>query len=235
MANQGRKVEALPGILWLTLLDYFEEIKFTHLGREGNHFADALATLAAMATIDLGHRVQPVHVDIRNNPTYCYSIEGEIDGKPWYYDIKNFVQKQEYPEGASKMDKKTLRRFAIGFYLDGEILYKRSFDGTLLRCLNATDARKALREVHEGICSTQASGHMMARKIQRADYFWMTLEKDCINYVRTCHKCQVHSYKVNAPPTPLFNLVFPWPFAMWGIDVIGPVNQKPAMGIDSSL
>jgi hypothetical protein len=179
--------------------------------------------------------VQPVHVDIRNNPTYCYSIEGEIDGKPWYYDIKNFVQKQEYPEGASKMDKKTLRRFAIGFYLDGEILYKRSFDGTLLRCLNATDARKALREVHEGICSTQASGHMMARKIQRADYFWMTLEKDCINYVRTCLKCQVHSYKVNAPPTPLFNLVSPWPFAMWGIDVIGPVNQKPAMDIDSSL
>jgi ribonuclease HI len=127
-----------------TLLDDFEEIKFTHLGREGNHFVDALATLAAMATIDLGYRVQPVHIDIRNNPAYCYSIEGEIDGKPWYYDIKNFVQKQEYPEGASKMDKKTLRRLAMGFYLDGEIMYKRSFDGTLLRCLNATYARTAL-------------------------------------------------------------------------------------------
>ncbi|XP_073260913.1 uncharacterized protein [Populus alba] len=30
--------------------------KVHSLGREGNHFADALATLAAMATIDLGHR-----------------------------------------------------------------------------------------------------------------------------------------------------------------------------------
>jgi ribonuclease HI len=35
----------------------FEEIKFTHLGREGNHFADALVTLAFMARINFGHKV----------------------------------------------------------------------------------------------------------------------------------------------------------------------------------
>jgi ribonuclease HI len=213
-----------------TLAKEFEEIRFTHLGREGNHFADALATLAAMTTIDLKCKVQPVHIDIRNDPAHCCLVEGEIDGQPWYYDIKNLVQNQEYPMGASKTDKKTLRRLAIDFYLDGEILYKRSFDGTLLRCLNEADARKALREVHEGICSTHASGHMIARKIQRAGYFWMTLEKDCIDYVRKCHKCQVYSDKVNMPPAPLFNLISPWPFAMWGIDVIGPVNPKASNG-----
>jgi ribonuclease HI len=65
-----------------TLSEEFEEIKFTHLGREGNHFADALATLAAMATIDLEHKVQHLHIDIRNNPTHCCSVEGEIDGNP---------------------------------------------------------------------------------------------------------------------------------------------------------
>jgi hypothetical protein len=46
--------------------------------------------------------------------------------------------------GTFKMDKKTLRRLATNFYLDGEVLYKRSFDGTLLRCLNEVDARKVL-------------------------------------------------------------------------------------------
>ena len=213
-----------------TLAKEFEEVKFTHLGREGNHFADALATLAAMTTIDLKCKVQPVHIDIRNDPAHCCLVEGEIDGQPWYYDIKNLVQNQEYPVGSSKTDKKTLRRLATDFYLDGEILYKRSFDGTLLRCLNEADARKALREVHEGICSTHASGHMIARKIQRAGYFWMTLEKDCIDYVKKCHKCQIYSDKVNMPPAPLFNLISPWPFAMWGIDVIGPVNPKASNG-----
>ena len=167
----------------------FKELEFTHLGREGNQFADALATLAAMARIDFGRKVQPVHIDIRNNLAHCCSIEGEIDGNPWYYDIKNFVQNQAYPMGSSKIDKKTLRRLAMDFYLDGEILYKKSSDGTLLRCFDEVEAKNALREVHEGICSTHASGHVMARKIQRVGYFWMTLEKDCIKYVRKCHKC----------------------------------------------
>jgi hypothetical protein len=97
----------------------------------------------------------------------------------------------------------------MDFYLDGEILFKRSFDGTLLRCLNETDARNVLQEVYERICSTHVSGYMMARKIQRVGYFWMTLERDYINYVRKYHKCQVYSDKINTPPISLFNLTSP--------------------------
>ena len=111
----------------------FEEIKFTHLGREGNHFADALVTLTSMTRIDFGHKVRPIHIDTRNNPAHCCSVEREIDGNPWYYDIKNFIQNQKYPMGASKINKKTLRRLVMDFYLDGETLYKKSSDGTLLR------------------------------------------------------------------------------------------------------
>jgi hypothetical protein len=66
--------------------------EFTHLGREGNQFTDALATLVFMARIDFGHKVQPVHIDIRNNPAHCCSVKREVDGNPWYYDIKNFIQ-----------------------------------------------------------------------------------------------------------------------------------------------
>ncbi|KAG5233085.1 RNA-directed DNA polymerase (Reverse transcriptase), Ribonuclease [Salix suchowensis] len=228
---QTKEEKLIPYQEYLSkLAEEFEEIEFTHLGREGNQFADALATLASMARIDFGQNLQPIHIDIRNNPAHCCSVEGKIDGNPWYYDIKNFIQNQAYPMGAPNIEKKTLRRMAMDFYLDGEVLYKRSSDGTLLRCLDGVEARNALREVHEGICSTHASGHMMARKIQRFGYFWMTLEKDCIDYVRKCHKCQIYGDKMNAPPTPLFNLLSPWPFAMWGIDVIGPINPKASNG-----
>jgi hypothetical protein len=40
----------------------------------------------------------------------------------------------------------------------------------------------------------------------------------------------VYGDKINAPPAPLFNLTSPWPFVMWGIDVIGPVNPKASNG-----
>jgi hypothetical protein len=36
----------------------------------------------------------------------------------------------------------------------------------------------------------------------------------------------VYSDKINKHLAHLFNLTFPWSFAMWGIDVIGYVNPK---------
>jgi ribonuclease HI len=44
----------------------FDEIEFTHLGRDKNQFADALATLASMATIGGGAKIQPIGIKIRN-------------------------------------------------------------------------------------------------------------------------------------------------------------------------
>ena len=46
------------------------------------------------------------------------------------------------PWGHPKINKKTLRRLAMDFYLDGETLYKKSSDGTLLRCLDEFEAKK---------------------------------------------------------------------------------------------
>ena len=51
---------------------------------------------------------------------------------------------------------------AMGFLLDGEVLYKKGRDQMLLRCVDAIEARKILKEIHEGICGTHANGHMMA-------------------------------------------------------------------------
>jgi hypothetical protein len=35
---------------------------------------------------------------------------------------------------------------------------------------------------------------------------------------------------INAPPVPLHNMVAPWPFSMWGMDVIGPIIPKASNG-----
>jgi hypothetical protein len=73
------------------LAENFEKIKFNHLGRDKNQFADALATLASMATIDCGIRVHPIGIDIRSSPAHCCLIEEEVDGNPWNVDIKRFI------------------------------------------------------------------------------------------------------------------------------------------------
>ena len=212
------------------LCEEFDEITFTHLPRDKNLFADALATLAVMVNLECGVHLQPLRVETRDTNAYCSVIEEEPDGLPWYHDIKRYIQEREYPIEATENDKRTLQRLSLGFFLSGEILYKRSHDGMLLRCVEAKEANKIMAEVHEGVCGTHASGHTLTRQIQRAGYFWMTIERDCIDYVRKCHKCQIYADRINAPPIPLHTLTTPWPFSMWGIDIIGPINPKASNG-----
>lgn len=70
----------------------------------------------------------------------------------------------------------------------------------------------------------------MARKIIRAGYYWLTMEKDCISYANRCHKCQIYADKTHVPANPLHVLSSPWPFSMWGLDVIGPIEPKASNG-----
>ena len=60
----------------------------------------------------------------------------------------------------------------------------------------------------------------------RASYYWLTLESDCIKYARKCHKCQIYADKIHVPPIGLHVMTLPWPFSMWGMDVIGPITPK---------
>ena len=70
----------------------------------------------------------------------------------------------------------------------------------------------------------------MAKKIPRAGYYWSTMEADCYQHSRTFHKCQVYADKVHIPPVPLNVLTDPWPFAMWGIDMIGEIKSTASNG-----
>ncbi|PKI57090.1 hypothetical protein CRG98_022594 [Punica granatum] len=74
------------------------------------------------------------------------------------------------------------------------------------------------------------SGLMLAKKLMRLGYFWSTMEADCAKHVRHCHLCQVYADQIKAPPNELHPMAAPWPFSMWGIDVIGPINPKASNG-----
>ena len=48
-----------------------------------------------------------------DEPAYCYEIDIEgVTDKPWFHEVKRYLEAQEYPEGASVNDKKFLRRFS---------------------------------------------------------------------------------------------------------------------------
>ena len=182
--------------------------------------ADALATLASMYQMNTWNDIPRITVQRLDRPAHMFTTEEVADEKPWYYDIKHFLQTQEYPIGASRKDRKTLRRLAGSFFLSENVLYKRNYDMVLLRCVDRHEADMLMHEIHEGSFGTHANGHSMAKKMLRAGYYWLTMESDCYKFAKKCHKCQIYADKVHVPPTLLNVISSSWPFSMWGIDMI---------------
>ncbi|XP_031387126.1 uncharacterized protein LOC116200420 [Punica granatum] len=170
------------------LAENFKKISFTYTLRIKNQFADALARLASMVSITKENLIEPLEIKIAKGPAHCDAIEA-TDEQPWYEDIKHFLQTGQYPTFANRRDKKTLRRLVAHYFMSGEVLYRRSFDATLLRCVDEIEAQRLMGEVHEGSCGPHMSGLMLAKKLMRLGYFWSTMEADCAKHVLHCHLC----------------------------------------------
>ncbi|XP_012435421.1 uncharacterized protein LOC105762046 [Gossypium raimondii] len=179
--------------LVLELIEEFDDITFCYLPRDENQMTDVLATLASMIKVNKQEDVKPIQMSIYDAPAHCCNVdeEEEKEDNPWYQDILRYVKNREYPNQATENEKRTLRRLASDYVLDGEILYKKGKDHVLLRCVDAVEAKQILEEVHDAVWGTHANGFTMARQIMRFGYYWSTMEGDCIKYAEKCHKCQI--------------------------------------------
>ena len=127
-------------------------------------------------------------------------------------------------------DRKALRLLATCFVIHGETLYRRVANGVLLLCLDRDSTDRAMREVHAGVCGPHIGGHMLAHKIMRTGYFWLTMETNCCQFVQRCIECQMHGDLIHVPPSKLYALTSPWSFSVWGINVIGKISPKSSNG-----
>ena len=85
-----RDMKLRPYHAYLELLvQRFDDLRYTHLPKALNQFADALATLAFMIDIHVEGIICLLLIESRSIPTYCCLIgEAEFDdGLPWYHDI----------------------------------------------------------------------------------------------------------------------------------------------------
>ena len=56
------------------------------------------------------------------------------------------------------------------------------------------------------------------------------MEIDCVDFVKSCHNCQKQVNLSHVPPSELYSMTSPWPFSVWGIDVIGSIAPKASNG-----
>jgi transposase InsO family protein len=146
----------------------------------------------------------------------------EVDWRDKYIA---WMDRGELPSDRSEAMR--IARMAKSFTLiDGE-LYKRAASGILQRCVPIPQGCELLRDIHAGMCDHHAAPRTLVGNAFRQGFYWPTAVADASEIVRTCKGCQFYACKSNLPTHVLQTIPITWPFAVWGLDIIGPLRKAP--------
>uniref|UniRef100_A0A2N9HQX3 Uncharacterized protein n=1 Tax=Fagus sylvatica TaxID=28930 RepID=A0A2N9HQX3_FAGSY len=136
------------------------------------------------------------------------------------HQISRFREGGTLPD--NRHEARRLKVRASRFLMLQGTLYKRGFSLPYLRCLAPDEANYVMREIHEGVCGNHSGARALQKKVVRAGYYWPTMQADANRFVQHCDKCQRFANLVHSPPEMLVPMTASWPFAQWGLDIMGP-------------
>ncbi|KAM1069500.1 hypothetical protein ACFX2B_001346 [Malus domestica] len=218
------------------LLQRFEAVTLKHVPRKENEMADALTNLASSMTLGEDEAVNvpicqrwviPLVTEMVLSDTNVISIL-PVNIEEWRQRLISYLEHGillDDPKHRSKV-----RRRAHRFLYYKGTLYRRSFEGVLLRCLGEEKANQAMEEAHSGICGAHQSGPKLHFQLKKMGYYWPSMVKDCLEHAKRCQACQFHANFIHQPPKPLHPTATSWPFDAWGLDVVGPIAPKSSAG-----
>ncbi|XP_065631696.1 uncharacterized protein LOC136068463 [Quercus suber] len=210
------------------LVKKFEEVSFVQIPREENMEADALAKEAssseAVDKFDEIHYMPSIDIP---------EIQQVESGMNWMVPIVSYLKDGQLPE--EKDEARKLRARAARYVLMDEILYRRGFSQPYLRCLAPDEVNYILREIHEGACGNHSGARSLVHKVVRTGYYWPNMQANAKAYVKVSDQCQRFSNVPRQPSEYLTPMTAPWPFAQWGLDILGPFPLGIRFGVPRVL
>jgi hypothetical protein len=61
----------------------------------------------------------------------------------------------------------------------------------------------------------------------RQGFYWPTAVADATRIVRSCRGCQFYAKQTHLPAQALQTIPITWTFAVWGLDLVGPLQKAP--------
>ena len=204
------------------LLGSFRSYTICQIPRLQNVEADDLAQLALMKDVNqlkivLVETLDSPSIQTKGPQTVNCATTKDNQMTPVIQYLKDGVLPKD------KRKARLLRLKAAHYALYDDQLYKKGSSTPLPKCVDLEKGNYILQEIHEGICGNQVGWQSVAYKALRQGYFWSTMKADAMNFVRKCDKCQRFSSIPRSHPEKLTLMASPWPFAVQGIDLIGPM------------
>ena len=94
-----------------------------------------------------------------------------------------------------------------------------------LKCVDEEEAKYILEEIHKRVCGDHVGPRSLVSKVVRTGYFWPTIQIDIRELVKKCDRCQRFGNVQCLPAEKLTTIASLWPFAQWGINIVGPLPQ----------
>ncbi|PKA65413.1 hypothetical protein AXF42_Ash005747 [Apostasia shenzhenica] len=135
--------------------------------------------------------------------------------------ILDYLKNGTQPNNRQKAQK--LKLVCAKYTLVNGELYRRSYAKPLTKCLRPEEALKVMKVVHQGECGTHARGRSLVMRILRQGFFWPNIHKDAQVFVEKCSQCQYYTDMQRQPAGYLKPINSSWPFAIWGLDFLGPM------------
>ncbi|XXG62733.1 hypothetical protein AAC387_Pa05g1046 [Persea americana] len=178
----------------------FDICHITHIRRGENIHADALAGLATSMAIEEGENMQITVFQRRILPPLnthqaiaeCHQVVGSWISifKPsignWRDPFIDYIMFGILPEDPK--ERVSIQRRAPNFHLDipSKMLYRKSFNGVLLRCLSQQEEEETLKEVYASLCGAHHAGPKLYDQIKRLGYYWPTMVADAMQFAKRC-------------------------------------------------
>ncbi|XP_062103284.1 uncharacterized protein LOC133814324 [Humulus lupulus] len=196
------------------LKSQFQQFEIVQIPRELNQRVDALTKQASVGECS---RHSAISTNRTPEVVTIFSISPEPEC--WMDPIIRYLTKSKLPSNAK--DAKLLRLKAQRYSIIHGTLYRRSFNGPYLRCLRPSKAKKLLEEIHKGACGKHTGGRSLAHKALTVGYYWQYMMTEVRDYAKKCDRCQRFAPTIHQPAQILHSTIAPWPFAKWGLDVVG--------------
>ena len=120
-------------------------------------------------------------------------------------------------------------RRAKGYTIISGALYKRSTFGIFQSCISQAEGIEILGEIHQGDCGHHVASCSLVSKAFRQGFFWLTAKADADRLVEMCTGCQLYARQPKVPAEELKTIPITWPFAVWGLDMVGPFKTTPSV------
>ena len=92
-------------------------------------------------------------------------------------------------------------------------------------CVHPKMTESLLEELHEGICGSHTGGRSLAHRAIIQGYWWPNMQREAQEYIKKCDQCQRFVPNIHQLGRIRNPLSSPWPFAQWGLDIMGPLPK----------